>query len=92
MRVAPACGQPMSRLPPAPQRPDPSCRRLWAALGGAVIGFAIAAVFYVQVTPALEACAGWVRELQGLSWNLVPGLTVLGAITGWVLAGRVRGD
>lgn len=80
----------MNQTPPSPQRPGPRSRRLWAALGGAVIGFAVAAVFYVPITPVLEASTGWVRELQGLSWNLVPGLTVLGAVTGWVLAGRLR--
>lgn len=80
----------MNQPPPSSRPRKPRRRRLWAALAGAAIGFAIAAVFYVQITPVLEASTGWVRELQGLSWNLVPGLTVLGAVTGWVLAGRVR--
>jgi hypothetical protein len=58
-----------------------------AALG-AILGFAVGAVVYVLLTPTLEASSGILRELQGLSWNLVPGLTVLGAILGWVLASR----
>lgn len=65
-------------------------RRLWGALGGGTAGFVLASVAYLLITPVLEASTGWVRELQGLSWNLVPGLTVLGGVTGWMVAGPGR--
>ena len=62
-------------------------RRLWGALGGGAAGFVLASVAYLLITPVLEASHGWVRELQGLSWNLVPGLTLLGGVTGWLVTG-----
>jgi hypothetical protein len=70
--------------------PRPGLRWLWGALGGGVLGFALGSVAYLLVTPVLEASTGLVRELQGLSWNLVPALTVLGAVLGGVLLGRRR--
>lgn len=65
-------------------------RRLWGALGGATAGFVLASVAYLWITPVLEASPGLLRELQGLSWNLVPGLTVLGGVAGWMAAGPRR--
>lgn len=65
-------------------------RRLWGALGGATAGFVLASAVYLWITPVLEASPGLLRELQGLSWNLVPGLTVLGGVTGWMVAGPRR--
>jgi hypothetical protein len=63
--------------------------REWIGAGvGAILGFVFGAVVYVLLTPALEASSGILREMQGLSWNLVPGLTLLGAILGWVLGAR----
>jgi hypothetical protein len=53
---------------------------------GAAEGCEPASIAYLLMTPVLEASPGWGRELQGLSWNLVPFLTVLGAVTGWMLA------
>lgn len=60
---------------------------LGIVLGG-LAGFAIGAGVYLVVNPMLEEASGWVRETQGLLWNLVPFLTVLGAVAGGVLAGR----
>ena len=74
---------------PAPGRREVR-RRLWGALGGGTAGFVLASVVYLLITPVLEASTGLLRELQGLSWNLVPGLTVLGGVTGWMLAGPRR--
>ncbi len=74
---------------PAPDRRGKR-RRLLGALSGAILGFVVAYVVYVLVTPVLEASPGLIRELQGLSWNLVPGLTVLGGVVGWMLAGPRR--
>ena len=74
---------------PAPGRHG-NRRRLWGALGGGAAGFLLASVAYLWMTPVLEASPGWVRELQGLSWNLVPGLTLLGGVIGWVVAGPRR--
>lgn len=49
---------------------------------GALVGFTVGAALYVAITPLLEAAGGWVEELQGLSWNLVPALGVVGAVLG----------
>lgn len=70
---------------PAPKRAE-NRRQLWGALLGAMLGFVLASAVYLLITPVLEASHGWLREMQGLSWNLVPGLTVLGAFAGWMAA------
>ena len=75
--------------PPAPKRSGRR-RRFWGAIGGAGAGFVLASVAYLLMTPVLEASPGWIRELQGLSWNLVPVLTVLGGVTGWMMTGSSR--
>lgn len=77
----------MNQTPATPPRPGASLRWLWGAIGGAAIGFALASIIYLAITPQLEASTGLVRELQGLSWNLVPALTVLGAVVGGVVMG-----
>ena len=79
------------KIPPSPARGRPAYRRrLWWALGGGAAGFVLASTAYLLITPLLEASPGLLRELQGLSWNLVPGLTLLGAVTGWLVAGSRR--
>jgi hypothetical protein len=55
---------------------------------GGAIGFAVGAVVYVLLNPALEDASGWIRETQGLLWNLVPLLTVLGGLVGGLLLNR----
>ena len=50
-----------------------------------MVGFAVAFTFYLLITPVLEASTGLIRELQGLTWNLVPALTLLGGIAGWLV-------
>ena len=57
-------------------------------LGGGPVGFAVGAVVYVLLNPVLEDASGWIRETQGLLWNLVPVLTVLGALVGRLLLNR----
>jgi ABC-type antimicrobial peptide transport system permease subunit len=57
-------------------------------LVGGLLGFALGATVYVVLNPMLEDASGWVRETQGLLWNLVPFLTVLGAVMGGLLLGR----
>ena len=52
-------------------------------LAGAIVGFTVSTVVYVLVGPVLERSEGLVREAQGLLWNLVPLLTLLGAAAGW---------
>jgi hypothetical protein len=42
------------------------------------------------LNPVLEDASGWVRETQGLLWNLVPFRTVPGAVVGAVLLGRLE--
>jgi hypothetical protein len=59
-------------------------------VGGGAIGFALGAVVYLLLNPVLEDASGWVRETQGLLWNLVPVLTVLGALAGGLLLNRSR--
>jgi hypothetical protein len=59
-------------------------------LGGGIVGFATGAVVYILVNPMLEDASGWVRETQGLLWNLVPFLTVLGALVGGLLLNRSK--
>ena len=54
-----------------------------AVLAGATLGFVVSALVYVLAGPVLERSHGLVRELQGLLWNLVPLLTLLGAAAGW---------
>ena len=51
---------------------------------GATAGFALGALIYVVLAPWLEDQSGWLRELQGMAWNLVPLLTVVGAAVGGV--------
>ena len=57
-------------------------------LGGGTVGFAVGAVVYVLLNPVLEDASGWIRETQGLVWNLVPALTVLGGLVGGLLLNR----
>lgn len=75
---------------PAPDRREHRRRLRWALLGGAA-GFVVASAGYLLVTPVLEASSGLLRELQGLAWNLVPGLTVVGCVIGWLAAGSRTG-
>jgi hypothetical protein len=60
---------------------------LGVVVGGAT-GFAIGASVYLLVNPVLENASGWIRETQGLLWNLVPVLSVLGALVGGLLLNR----
>ena len=78
-----------SQQPTSPQR-GPGLAWIWGALGGGALGFGAGYVFYVLITPVLEASTGLVRELQGLSWNLVPALTLAGAVAGGLLVARWR--
>jgi H+/Cl- antiporter ClcA len=75
------------------KRATPSRRPGWlpTLLGtgiGAAVGFGVGAAIYLLLAPILEDSSGLVRELQGLLWNLVPLLTVCGALAGWLLMRR----
>ncbi len=50
-----------------------------AGLAGAGVGLAIGVGLYLVLAPWLESQTGSLREMQGLAWNLVPVLTLLGA-------------
>lgn len=80
----------MEQTPTSPRRPGSGLAWLLGGLVGGAIGFALGALVYLLITPLLESGPGLVRELQGLSWNLVPALTVLGAVLGAVLVGTRR--
>ena len=78
------------REPEGPQPRRSSRGPVLGAVLGAGAGFVVGAVVYLLVGPVLEASSGIVRELQGLLWNLVPFLTVVGALVGLLLARRRR--
>lgn len=70
-------------------------RRTVAAIIGGLIGgtagLLVGAGTYVLVTPMLEASEGLLREMQGLTWNLVPGLALLGIVAGVLIGLRLGG-
>ena len=71
--------------------PTPHPWRSLLAIGiGAAAGFALGALIYVVLAPWLEDQSGWLRELQGMAWNLVPLLTVVGAAVGGVVSATRR--
>jgi hypothetical protein len=57
-------------------------------VSGGAIGFAVGAAVYLLLNPVLEDASGWIRETQGLLWNLVPALSILGALVGGLLLNR----
>ncbi len=71
--------------PGAPRSGAARLAGLWGALAGAALGFGVGAIGYLLIAPVLEESAGWIRELQGFAWNLVPGLTMVGAVVGLIL-------
>lgn len=64
-------------------------RMLPGIVVGGLIGFAMGASVYLLLEPVLEDASGWIRETQGLLWNLVPLLTIAGAWIGAVLVDRM---
>jgi cell division protein FtsX len=73
---------------PAPRGSDSKYRFIVAAmaLAGALVGLTIGSSIYLVLNPVLENASGSVRELQGLLWNVVPLMTVVGAVLGWIAA------
>lgn len=90
-------GRGSRRTPTVPESKDESAEEpsrrggdgLLAGMLGGIAGFAIASVVYLLVNPVLEDSTSWVRELQGMLWNLVPLLTVAGTMLGWWIASRL---
>ena len=68
--------------------PRSATRALIGVLGGAVLGFAGGAAAYLGISAVLEGRGGWVEELQGLAWNLVPLGAVVGAGVGVLVTRR----
>ena len=63
--------------------------RTWVfILFGGALGLAVATSIYLTLKPILEESTGLTRELQGLLWNLVPLLVLLGMLLGWWFARR----
>ena len=64
-------------------------RTVVAAVAGGLLGFAVGSVVYLVMNPVLEQSSGLLRETQGLLWNLVPLLTLVGIALGvWVVRRR----
>ncbi len=68
--------------------PHPTWTLMLFALAGAVLGLALGSGLYLIVNPILERASGGVQELQGLLWNVVPGLMAVGAVVGWRTGNR----
>jgi len=75
---------------PTPPRHKARSGWPWGALIGGSLGFALGWGLYSFATPILESTTGLARELQGLAWNLVPALTIVGAILGGLLVVLLR--
>lgn len=58
-------------------------RTVLGVAAGAAAGFLVAVPVYLLLGPVLESSGGLLRETQGLLWNLVPVLTVIGGGLGW---------
>lgn len=65
-----------------------SGRKVFGLVGGATVGLLLGLLAYTVGAPLLEESGGLLREAQGLLWNLVPLLTVVGAFVGLWSAGR----
>ena len=75
---------------PEPQRAR-SLPLVIGAVIGAIIGFALGAGAYLLLDPWLESRSGLLREMQGLAFNLVPGLALIGGGLGaWWAVRRNR--
>lgn len=69
----------------SPRVSGPSARVVAAMLLGAVVGGLVGALAYEWVAPVLERRTDALRDAQGMLWNLVPLLAVVGAY----VAGRI---
>ena len=63
-------------------------RRIIGILIGSLFGFGVSTVVYVLVNPILERSSGLLRETQGILWSMVPVLTAVGAVVGYLIAKR----
>lgn len=64
--------------------------RVILAVAGALIGFGTGYLLYEWLNPALEARTDWLRELQGLLFNLVLVCALAGIALGWWLGRRLE--
>lgn len=72
---------------PRPPEPRP-VRVLAVVLLGAAAGGLVGALVYEWLAPGLDARTDWLRDVQGLLWNLVPVLAVVGGLVALALARR----
>ena len=72
----------------APQAPKTHAwrTRLLGAIVGGLVGFGVAWLIYTSLNGVLEASSGPAEQLQGLLWNVVPALTIVGATAGFLVA------
>ncbi len=59
-----------------------SMRTFLVAVVCGLLGFAVGSAIYLVLNPVLEESGGLLREMQGLLWNLVPMLTLVGVALG----------
>jgi hypothetical protein len=68
-------------------------RSLWGVLVGAAVGLGVSSVVYLLLNAVVEGSGGWVEDLQGPLFNLVPLPIGVGALLGWlVVNARSRRD
>lgn len=67
---------------------DRSRRVVAVVVVGAVVGALVGALAYEWLAPLLDRRTDWLRETQGLLWNLVPVLGAVGAGVAYAVARR----
>ena len=60
----------------------------WRICVSAIAGGVVGAGIYIPLSAWLADQSGLLGELQGLSWNLVPGLIIAGGLLGWWWAAK----
>lgn len=80
----------MANVSPPRQPPRHRVPLAFGVLVGVLVGFGLGALGYLGLSAMLVVRGGWIEELQGLTWNLVPLLTIVGGAVGARVVGRHR--